>query len=159
CATLAMRGKREARRAIDPAATFAMALSRCDRAVELDPDFLFPRASTIVVHLFDAERLSAAGLSPVPAVERGMIAIAAAQMKVPGWRWPHYFRAALLRAGAEYTLAKGDVLAPVLARAEPSLSQLAAFQDSFPEGDAALGEITEVKAEALFAQSAAAAKP
>ena len=159
CATLAMRGEREARRGIDPTATFETALARCGRAVELDPDFMYPRASAIVVHIDDAERRRAAGASPAKAVERGLEAAAAARERSPSWRWIPFWRATLHRIQAEHDLEKGDDPGPALARARASLAELAAERASFPEVDAVEGEIAAVEAEALLARALSGGPP
>ena len=152
CGTLALRGAREARRGADPSATFRDALSRCGRALELDPDFVFPKANMILVHMADAERLLASGRPPHPAVEQGLAAAELAASRHPSWRWLPYWRALLHRVEVEYALLKGEDPAAALARAEAPLAQLAALRASFTEAGTAEGQVFTVRAEALVAR-------
>ncbi len=160
CSTLAMLGRWQGFRGIDPRAAFDKALSRCEKAISLDPDFMFPRTALIEVHMFDAERLAGAGLSPTPAVTAGLEATAVAEARYPTWRWVPFWRAELLRVEAEHALAKGQDPGPILARAEPSLTALAALRASFPDAAAPLGELAVLTAEAALARiEASKARP
>jgi serine/threonine-protein kinase len=150
CSTLAMLGRWQGFRGIDPRTSFEQAISRCEQAIALDPDFMFPRTALIEVHMFDAERLAGAGLSPEPATSAGLLATAVAEARYPTWRWVPFWRAELLRVDAEHALAKGKDPGPILARAAPSLTALAALRASFPDAAAPLGEIAVLTAEAAL---------
>ncbi|MEZ4300645.1 MAG: serine/threonine-protein kinase [Polyangiaceae bacterium] len=149
CSVLAMRGQREARLGRDPAGSFETALEHCGRAVELDPDFMYPRGTTIVVHIDDAERLVARGVSPREAIERGLLAAKSFEAKNPTWKWLPYWRAMLYRIQAEHDLASGGDPGPSLSRAE---EQLARSHEKIPEIDAETGEVATVRAEAILAR-------
>jgi tetratricopeptide (TPR) repeat protein len=132
CDVLAMRGRREAWRGIDPRPTFDLAHARCRRAREVDPNLTGLGYMVLLVHAFDAERLVASGRSPRSVVEEGLKASEAMEEQVPSEPYITALRAELHRWNAEYALAAGEDPAPALARAEAQVVRLPA---SFLAGD------------------------
>jgi eukaryotic-like serine/threonine-protein kinase len=148
CEMLSKRGRREARRGLDPQSSFDLALARCQRALELDPGLFGLRSQILAARTFDVERLVAAGRSPRPVVEQVVSAAEAWSEQVRVEPWIIGFCGEVHRREAEYLLAAGEDPLPSLDRARLYTSRLPA---SVPPADMA-AEIDAVLAEAHLAR-------
>ncbi len=152
CSSLTMRGRGEALRGEDPGASLRNAIAQCDRAIELDGGFTFPKASKVVAFMTMAEHLVAAGRSPASAIEGALDAVEAAVAQNPSLRWAPYWRSTLHRIDAAYALEAGGDAAPALARAEASAQELAGLLPSSPMTYQVRGEAALVRGRWLASQ-------
>jgi serine/threonine-protein kinase len=148
CATLLMRGRREALFGTDSAPTFALALERCGRATALDPDFMFPKAGLVEAHMVEAASSVAAGRSPDAAIALGSSAVNAAESQYPTWTRVPFWRLGLLRIQAEDALSKGGMTSELLERANAIYAPLRGQADLDSDIGETFAQVAEVTAEA-----------
>lgn len=151
CWVLTTRGKDEQLHGRDPSASFTQAVQQCERAIALDPIFVPPRKTLILVSRHEADYLAETGRSPETAIARGLAAIDAMVKQDPAWLLGILLRARLLRVSVAYALAMGGDPMEPLAKAEAAVRELEPRTTEFPSAYEIIGLIAMARAEVELA--------
>jgi tetratricopeptide (TPR) repeat protein len=107
CSSYRMLLQGEAARGLDPAASLKKAIEPCDRAIALDPSFLYPYNTKTNMYLQAADYLVGVGRSPEPALKLAMDAVEVIKARSPDWPWTSVLLFAAYRIRAMYELDSG----------------------------------------------------
>lgn len=152
CSSYLIRAERESLRGLDLRPSLEEALPRCDRALALDPTFVYPRNNKVIAQLLLARHLVAAGESPAAPIRAATEAIeavaqvSASHRPIPSWR------ASLRLIEATWALESGADAEPALAAAEASVLELERLQPSSPVVHEPRGEAALLRARWLAAR-------
>lgn len=142
CATLMIRGRGEARRAVDPLPTWKEATAHCEQVLREEPNFLLPWLELLAIHQSTGEYLLTLGQSPEASIRAGRDAVESLRKLTPT-------NVRLVLSSSRFAILEAAYAIDAHLDPEPALAQLEAIAKE-GEGKAPAKTINWIRAEKAF---------
>ncbi|WP_218920096.1 serine/threonine-protein kinase [Chondromyces crocatus] len=152
CSSFLIRAEREGLHGADPRPSLDQAIPHCDRALEHDPAFVYPRNNKVIAPILLAEHLVGSGSSPEAAVREATAAIEEVKRVSPQHPTVPFWLTSLRLIEATWRLESGVDAEAAILDAETSARELERHQPWSPTSHRARGEASLLRARWLMAQ-------